>query len=158
MKMSDHKDGSAVQHNMAAQPGSAVQHAVQTLRWVSQLCFLLQGSCCQVKFAAQTFTEAGQLHAALQKRLQPSSEPQLYAFDHIYSSDPQTSFKIWHADNASAAVLYGTPGTTCFQDLHKLLKDAVTRQYTEGLLCLQSLYNHKEPSALKCSSALHAVL
>lgn len=111
--------------------------------WVSQICLLLQDSCCQVELAGQIFTEAGQLEAALQKELQPSSEPQLYAFDHIYSSNPQTSFKIWHANNASAAVLYGTPGTACFQDLHKLLKDAVTRQYTEGLSFLQSLYDHK---------------
>jgi hypothetical protein len=120
--------------------------------WASQLCFLLQGSCCQVELAGQIFTGAGQLDTALQKELQPSSEPQLYAFDHIYSSDPQTSLKIWHANNASAAVLYGTPGTTCFQDLHNLLKDAVTRQYTEGLPFLQSLYDHKEASALQRSA------
>ncbi len=125
---------------------------------MSQLCFLLQGSCCQVELAGQVFTEAGQLAAALQKGLQPSSEPQLYAFDHIYSSDPQTSFRIWHANNASAAVLYGTPGTTCFQDLHRVLKDAVTRQYTEGLPFLQTLYNHKGTSALKCSAVLPRLL
>ncbi len=136
--MSDHKHGST--------------------HWVSQLCFLLQGSCCQVELAGQVFTEAGQLAAALQKGLQPSSEPQLYAFDHIYSSDPQTSFRIWHANNASAAVLYGTPGTTCFQDLHRVLKDAVTRQYTEGLPFLQTLYNHKGTSALKCSAVLPRLL
>ncbi|KAL0021594.1 hypothetical protein WJX79_001497 [Trebouxia sp. C0005] len=130
-------DASASQHLsngscMSLQQALAARQYTAKVEMLRNLAEIPQGSCCQVKFAAQTFTEAGQLHAALQKRLQPSSEPQLYAFDHIYSSDPQTSFKIWHADNASAAVLYGTPGTTCFQDLHKLLKDAVTRQYTEG--------------------------
>ena len=118
-------------------------HKRGSAHWVSQLCFLLQGSCCQVELAGQILTEAGQLEAALQKELQPSSEPQLYAFDHIYSSDPQTSFRIWHTNNASAAVLYGTPGTTCFQELHKLLKDAVAKQYTEGLPFLHKSQSQK---------------
>ncbi len=93
---------------------------------------VVQGTCCVAELAGQTFTEAGLLATALEKKLQPSSVPQLYAFDHIYSSDPQTSLQIWQADNASAAVLYGSPGTTCFLQMHLLLTDAVTRQYTEG--------------------------
>ena len=92
----------------------------------------LQGACCLTELAGQTFTDATQLATALTKKIHPSSDPQLYAFDHIYSSDPETSLGIWQADNASAAVLYGAPGTACFQEMHQMLKETVTKQYTEG--------------------------
>ncbi|DBA75355.1 TPA: hypothetical protein ACH3X1_010624 [Trebouxia sp. C0004] len=117
---------------MSLQQALAARQYTAKVEMLRNLAEIPQGSCCQVELAGQVFTEAGQLEAALQKELQPCSEPQLYAFDHIYSSDPQTSYSIWHANNATAAVLYGTPGTACFQHLHKLLKDAVTRQYTQG--------------------------
>ena len=114
---------------------------------VSRLCSLYtaiasntQGACCLVEFAGQTFSEAGLLAAALKKQIQPSSAPQLYAFDHIYSSDPETSLRIWQANRASAVVLYGTAGTACFQEMHQLLKEAVAKQYAEGMTLMPCHY------------------
>lgn len=100
----------------------------------------MQGACCLVEFAGQAFTEAGLLAAALKKKIQPSSTPQLYAFDHIYSRDPEASLRIWQADGASAVVLYGTAGTACFQEMHQLLKEAVAKQYAEGVTLMPCHY------------------
>ena len=63
---------------------------------------MLQEDCCTADFAGKHFKDAGQLAAALEKKhIKPASTPQLYAFDHVYSSDPAASFKIWQGGNAS---------------------------------------------------------
>lgn len=86
---------------------------------------------------SKQFTTAQDLAAALEAIDQSSASsqaPEIYGFDHIYASDATPSFKLWQAGNATAAVLYATPGTQCFQDMHKLLKDAMTAQYEQGKL------------------------
>ena len=94
---------------------------------------MAQDACCWTEFAGQHFSGAGQLAAALKKGTKFSSAPQLYPFDHIYPSASAANFKAWQAGNASAAVLYGTPGTTCFREIHQMLKDAVKSQHIAGV-------------------------
>ena len=88
-------------------------------------------------------TTSSQLQEALEDIDQPSSTlgpPELYDFDHIYSSDPRASLKLWQGGNATAAVLYATPGSQCFLGMHELLKSAMARQHAQGgstpLFCL----------------------
>ena len=83
----------------------------------------VQDTCCWAEYAGQHFTSAGQLAPALKKKTQASIAPHLYPFDHIYSNQSAHSFTSWQAGNASAAVLYGIPGTACFQEMHQILKD-----------------------------------
>ena len=80
------------------------------------------------------------LLAPLSTRWSPLTRRAL-AFDHIYSRDPEASLRVWQADGASAAVLYGTAGTACFQEMHHLLKEAVAKQYAEGMTLMPCHYN-----------------
>ena len=91
-----------------------------------------QGPCCTAYFHGKAFTSVDQLSAALDKQVKPSRTPELYPFDHIFSSDPQTSLKLWQSGNASAAVLYGIPGTECFMKMDQLLRNRVTQQHASG--------------------------
>lgn len=91
-----------------------------------------QGACCQVEYAGQHFSTAGQLASALAKKNQAHAAPELYPFDHIYSDHSTSSFKAWQAGNASAAVLYGMPGAACFKEVHQVLKDAVAKSTSAG--------------------------
>lgn len=61
-----------------------------------------------------------------------SQAPELHDFDHLYSSDAKADLKLWQGGNATAAVLYATPGSECFRDMHKLLQETVTSQQMQG--------------------------
>ena len=95
----------------------------------------MQDACCVAHLNNKQTATPEQLQEALKHISQSSKGPnslELYDFDHIYSSDPKASFQLWQAGNATAAVLYATPGTQCFPAMHKLLKDAMAAQYAQG--------------------------
>lgn len=95
----------------------------------------MQEACCVAQINQKQITTVSQLQEALadiEQHSSTSQSPELYDFDHIYSSDPRASLKLWQGGNATAAVLYATPGSQCFHETHKLLKSAMVRQHAQG--------------------------
>ena len=95
----------------------------------------MQDACCVAHLNNKQIATPEQLQEALKHISQSSkgrNSPELYDFDHIYSSDPKASFQLWQTGNATAAVLYATPGSQCFPAMHRLLKAAMAAQYAQG--------------------------
>ena len=95
----------------------------------------IQAACCVAQLDENQIFTVEQLGEALghfEEVSSASCTPELYEFDHLYSSDPETSLKLWQGGNATAAVLYATPGTQCFHAMHKLMKAAMARQHARG--------------------------
>ena len=123
----------------------------------------MQEACCVAQVNQKQITTVSQLQEALADIDHPSRtsrSPELYDFDHIYSSDPRASLKLWQGGNATAAVLYATPGSQCFHGMHKLLKTAMARQHGQGGLQkfdyrqVQILY--EQAGSMSCNTRLLA--